>query len=250
MAEEQVGQAQEIERSASRLESELRAQIGRMQAATRTTLVVGIILFIVILVYLTFLTSWIKKEMAPEVLAETMESIATEQGLPRLEAAIIAQAPGAAQALREQVVSWIPLASKEVETRAMSIADNLTDRVDAVADDAVTKFLASQKTELKPLIEHASEPEASRELEELFTQSLDELVGRKMDELLLGFDRQMMFVDSRLTRFQLQDAELSPEEQFEKECDVRLMGFINEISKQAVQEIGAPAEIPAATPGG
>jgi hypothetical protein len=240
MAGEQTVQVQEVERSASRLESELREQIGRMQASSRTALAVGIILIIVIFVYLTYLTSALKKEMQPDVLVETIESYATAEGLPRLQQAFIEQAPQVAQALRQQAMSWVPVLRQTVENQAMQLTDSLIDRLDASADEVIEKFLADQKTELKPLIDRASEPDAALELEKEFTESLEEIVGQKMDDLLVQYDRGMMFVDSRLSRFQRPTAELTPEEQFEKECVVRLMGFINEASKQAVLDIGPP----------
>lgn len=239
MAEEQV-KVQEVERSASRLESELRDQIGRMQSSTRTTLIVGCVLILIVLVYMTVLTHWIKKESDPVVLAETVESLATTEGLPVLKETAIAQAPEVARMLRQQVTDLIPMASGYVETQAMTLTDALVDKLDASADEMVGKFIADQQTELRPLIEKASEPGSAQELEAAFTASLEELVGQKMDELLTNYDRGMRFVDSRLTRFLNPNMTLTGEEQFQKECVVRLMSFINEASKQAVLEIGQP----------
>lgn len=246
MADEQVGKAQEVERAASKLESEMREAIAKTQTGTRIMLVVGILVIIFVFFYLTWLTSRIKKELEPETLVATAESYATTEALPRLQKALVDQAPAVAQALREQAVGYIPVVGKMVEEQALRIADDLVDRLDVAADKTMSEMVAQQKKELQPLIEQASDPTAAAEIEKIFTDSLEELVGVKMDELLLQFDRGMKFVDSRLTRFLDPNAVLTPEEQAEKYLIQEMMKFMNDVTKTMVEELGGKP--PSATP--
>ena len=192
MADEQIGKAQEIERAASRLESDMRDQIARMQNGTRVVLVVGIILIVVVFISLTKLTSMAKDEASPTTLADTVQSVARTEGIPALQKLLLARAPEVAETLRGQAVNQIPAVGRLLEDWTLSLADRLVDRVDVEVDGAISQMLASQQAELKPLIENASDPESAAELEAIFTASLEELVGHKMDELLVEFDRGMM----------------------------------------------------------
>ena len=73
MAEELDGKLQEVERSLTTLESQLREQVSRTQSGTRTLLIVGIILIAIIFTYLTILTVKIKPYVEPKVLAQVLQ---------------------------------------------------------------------------------------------------------------------------------------------------------------------------------
>ncbi len=267
MADELEGRVEEIEKSVENIESQLRAQTARTQSGSRLVLVIGIILVIVSIIYFAWLSSQIKTLAEPAELADSVMAITQAQGkveeftgliedyltemapelvtrlreeaLPQvptlmqwLEARLTSQAPEHVAFLLDEMLLNMPLLRERSEALALEGVDAIADELDATIDDVVGQVLAMNKTEMQPLIEAAGAKEASAELELAFRQSLEQLIGPKLDEALRKYQGSMLLLEVRLNRLLGPEAQLSPEEKFEREVITALLVFIDDAIKE------------------
>jgi len=273
MAEELEGRVEDIERSVQSLETQVRALIARTQTTTRVVLVVGIIVIAAVFAYLAWLSYKINEFAEPVefagIVMETMqpgekvqklldmvEEGLTEdvsgnvrtllaQYLPKLpdairraEQGLVARAPETTARLLDLMVQEMPTLRARAEARALQLVDAFLDKVDEHADQVIGEVLTTRKAELEPLIEVASTEGTADELEEAFEKSLEELIGRDLDEVLHKYYWTMVGLERRLARLQDPEALLSPEQQFEKELIISVLLYLDEAIE--AQEQAAP----------
>ena len=77
-----------------------------------------------------------------------------------------------------------------------------------------------------------------------FRNSLEELFGRELDDVLKDFNSSMTGIEHRLDRYKLPDSQLNPDERLEKTALIAVMSLV----EQAVHEQGAAAGIPKPAP--
>ena len=244
MADELDGRIQEVERSLTTLESQVREQLARTQSGTRTMLVVGIILIAIIFVYLTILTSRLKPLTDPKELARDVQDMTSAHIMPSLEKSLKDAAPEIVQNLREEAVAAIPAVGKMAESKALSFMDQMADKLSAGTDEYVQKMLQKHAAELKPLVQAAATPGDPEELRKEFTKDLDALIGGQVDGLLNNFDGAMDMVQHRVDRLLLPDKQLTADERLEKEMVTSLMFFLNDtltVPTPEAPEVTAPA---------
>ena len=239
MAEELEGRIGEVEKSIGTLESQIRSQIGRTQAATRTVLVVGIIVIVVIFGYMTWLSGLVKDLAQPAELAETLVLTAVNQ-IPKavedIKASLKEQAPENVGRVREMLMEQVPILRGKAEEMAAMAVDRLVDQLNAKVDQVVKEVVTMHKKELEPLIKAAAsdDPKDVAALEKAFTESLQQTIGPKLDEVMTEYDRAMIVLRYRLKRLAQPDAKLTIEEKFEKEAIISLMTFIQEAMEKGV----------------
>ena len=234
MVEEMEGRVQEVERSVETLESQLRAQIARTQAGTRAVLVIGIIVIAIIFAYMTWLTTKFKDVADPVGLAEILELKVSNEvpaAMQKLEETLTSQAAEHVAALREQVVGQIPVLREKAEELAGSALDSFADRLDEEVDDIVGEVIEMKRVELDPLIAAASVEGNAEKIAAAFEEGMEVLVGQKLDEVLLNFERSMIILDMRLDRLSRPIAQLTPEEMLEKEAIQTILVFIDDAVK-------------------
>jgi len=239
MAEELDGRIQEVERSLTTLESQVREQLARTQSGTRTMLVVGIILIAIIFTYLIILTSKLKPLADPKELAKDVQDMTSAHIMPALEKSLREAAPEIVQNAREEAVAAIPAVSKMAEAKALSFMDDLADKLSAGTDQIVGKMLQAHAAELKPLVQAAATPGNADVLKKEFTKDLEELIGWQVDNSLNDFEGAMDVVQHRLDRLLLPDKQLTPDERLEKDMVTSLMFFLDET-------LTVPAPVPSA----
>ena len=271
MAEELDGRVEEIERSVETLESQMRAQIARTQFGTRVMLVVGIVAIVFSIIYMAIITSRIRKFIVPDELAGTVIAITqvrtrvqdlmsmVEQDLidkaPRHVAALrdkaipqvpdliskgeellVDQAPEYVAKLLDEAIEQMPALRERAETGVLDAVDVFAAQLDAEADEKIGEILSMRKATLEPLIEAASVEGSSEALEEAFRESLEELIGSDLDELMRKFDGAMAALDIRLARLVNPTDMLTPEEHLVKQLITHVLIYIDE----AIKEQGAP----------
>jgi len=240
MAEELDGRIQEVEKSLGTVESQMRAQIESVQSGTRTTLVVGFILVVIVLGYLGWLTNRIKIEIQPETLAETvnakMQDYAKEQ-LPVLEQTLKDQAPAAVAKLRTEMMARVVPLREEAEKRLLGYVDGYVGQLETKLGAVVTDVLQKNHDELQPLIEAAATPGNADNLRQMFQESLEEAIGPKLDEVLKDFDWTMTVINIKLDRLLGPENKLAPEEKLEKELIGMIMTYIDEA---VTEQLNAP----------
>ena len=230
MADEIEGKLQEVERSLGTLESRMREQVAAAESSKRTTLVVGVILVILVFASLTYTTINVRREMEPKVLAETVQALAGQQIEP-LKQSLLAQKEDVITGLREQAIAVVPDLRKKAEAATVDMIDANIGKLDGKVDEIITEMLKQHKGTLQPLIEAAGTKGNDEELAEAFKVSLEELVGAKMDEVLVEFNKAMDVVEAKLDRLAMEDDKLTPEELFEKEMVIMVMGFLNNVQE-------------------
>ena len=236
MAEEREDSVQEIESSLDALESQLRAQIARARAGGRAMLVIGIIVIAIIFGYMTWLTKMVRDVADPVGLLDIAEAKVVEhkeEALKNLEAALIEKAPEYVALATERIESAIPLLREQARKAATAAIDLLADELEAKIDGVVAEVIAMHEEELRPLIETAAAEGGAEKLEEAFEESMEILIGKKLDEVLLQFDRALMIVDLELDRLDKPLEDLSLEQVMLKEMVTTILYAINDIVSSA-----------------
>jgi hypothetical protein len=237
MADENDGRLTEMEKSLAALESHLREQTLRTQSGTRTALVVGIILIAVLFGWLSYVAWMIKAELEPKTAATTVAAMFTNR-MPALKEALIAHAPDIVTNARQMVVSDIPVAREWAEKKSLALVDVFGAKLEDSANGMVNKIIEAHRAELKPLLEAAATPGNADKLQEIFKNSMEDLCGQQLDDVLKDFNAEMAGIERRLDRYKLPDAQLTPDEQLEKTALVEVLSLVD----QAVQEPGAAPE--------
>ena len=245
MAEELDGRLNEMEKSLAALESQVREQTLRTQSGTRVTLVIGIIVIAVLFIWLSFIAVKIRDELKPERAAETVAAMFTNR-IPALKDALIEHAPEVVANARQMVVSDIPVAREWAEKKSLALVDVFGQKLEDRANEMVGKIVEAHRTELQPLIEAVADSGNAAKLQETFRESMEDLFGQQLDEVLKDFNASMTGIEHRLDRYKLPDEQLSPDEQLEKTALIAVMSLV----KQATQKPGAATGIskPVPTP--
>lgn len=256
MADELNGRVQEIEKSLGTLEADLREQVARVQSGTRTTLIVGIILIAGIFIYLTVLTTKISEWTQPENLAQAAAGFARGQ-VEGFETELKSQAPGVVKDLHKQILAQIPELRKFAEGKVLEAVDHFSEQFDTKVDGIVDEMLKMHVQELKPLIDAAVVPGNDKKLAEEFTQSLEELVGPKMDEVLQEYDRYMAMVSFDLDRLLEADDKTPSRERLGRDLVIAMMEYLDDFTRdpsmllptpQPPAGVVAPVAVPAVVP--
>ena len=247
MAENLDKRVQEIEGAASSFESQLRAQIARAQSGTRAWLIVGIILIAAVFGYMSWLSKKAKEALTPEGIIEILESQASKHlpvYLNKLEATATDSASDNVEFVLEEAVKTIPELRRHAKDAVDGLMETFTGKLDEKVDEIVGDLLAQKKKELDPLIEAAAQKGETEALEEAFRTSLEELIGYKMDEVLVKYDAYMTGIERRLNRLSLPDTQLSKEECLQKEIIVAILIFIDDAVKEMSEAPDAPVTAP------
>jgi hypothetical protein len=133
-------------------------------------------------------------------------------------------------------VNDIPVAREWAEKKSLALVDVFGDKLEDKANEMIGKIIEAHRTELQPLIEAATTPGNAAKLQETFKNSMEELFGQQLDDVLKDFNASMTAIEHRLDRYKLPDAQLTPDEQLEKAVIVGMMSVLD----QAIQEPAAP----------
>ena len=243
MVEDLDKRVQEIESSTSSLESQLRAQIARTQSGTRAWLIVGIILIAIVFIYMSWIARLAKDVLTPSGLVEIVESEAGDRlpaVLSTLEETLVEEASNNVDFVLAEALKKIPDIRRQAEAGVDALMGQFADKLDEKVDEIVADLLAKKKQELDPLIKAAAQKGESEALEAAFRTSLEELIGYKMDEVLVQYDAHMAAIERRLDRLALSDEKLSSEERLEKELVTAILIFIDDAVKTMEQEAATP----------
>ncbi len=243
--DERLGQ---MEKSLAALESQVREQTLRTQSSTRVSLVVGIIVIAALFVWLSFIAWKIKEEMRPEQAAETVAAMFTNR-IPALKDALIEHAPEVVANARQMAVSDIPVAREWAEKKSLALVDDFAQKLEDKADEMVGKVVEAHRSEIQPLIEAAANAGDAAKLQQTFRNSMEELFGRELDDVLKDFNSSMTGIEHRLDRYKLPDSQLTPDERLEKTALIAVMSVVEEAAHEQRAAPGAskPAPAPAAT---
>jgi hypothetical protein len=245
MAAELDRRLDEMEKSLAALESQVREQTLRTQSRTRLTLVIGSILFIALFLWLTFVAVEIRDELKPERAADDVASLVTNR-IPALKQALIEHAPEVVGNVLQMAVSDIPIAREWAEKKSLDLVDAFGQKLEDRANGMIGKIVETHRAELQPLIEAVANPGDAAKLQETFRESMENLFGQQLDEVLKDFNASMTGIEHRLDRYKLPDSQLSADEQLEKTTLIAVMSLVD----QAIHERGAGAGTsrPASTP--
>ena len=243
MADGTEARVQEVERSVESLESQVRAQIARTKAGARAVLIIGIIIIIATVVYMTIITNVARKVFEPKGLVD-MAEVRIQEEIPgfveTLGESLISQADSNVASMREQVVAQIPVLVERAEGLAGDAIDRLADELEAKVGDVVSEVLEMKKVELDPLINAASVPGNDEMLRVAFQEGMEVIVGQKLDEVMLKFDRTMRHLDWRLDMLNQPVAKLTPDQMLRKEAIATILTFIDDAVK--TDSLGEAAE--------
>lgn len=238
---DQEARIQEAEKAASDLETRLRELIAVTDAGRRTTLVVGIILVVIIFSYMTWLTMRIKEYTDPKVLAETIDAVVAQPAVKELETTLKAEAPEIIRGLREEAVRYIPELRVAAETKILSFVDQMSEKLEAKADEILVDAIKKHKQDLAPLIQAAAVPGGAAKLEAAFRDSLEDLIGAKMDEVIGEFNKAMLMVEAKLDRWaNTPEDKLLPEELLEKRLVQEVLNFLDDVPNMVGPGANAP----------
>ena len=238
MADEKAGSVQELERSVETLESQMREQIARTRAGATTSLIVGIIIVAIIgIIYFTY-GGGIKEAMEPDYLVEALSGMADEPLMDLvdgLEGTLKKDAPANVTQLRGELMKQVPGLRKQIEDVAVAKIDEAATTLDKKADEIVDEILAAQKKELTELIEVAVQKQSAEPLEKAFRKSLEDLIGREMDDMLKKFHREMGAIEIKLDRLLRPVDQLGDEEKFERQCIEKMLIYIDDIVTESAK---------------
>ena len=238
---DQEARIQEAEKAASDLETRLRELIAVTDAGRRTTLVVGIILVVIIFSYMTWLTMRIKEYTDPKVLAETIDAVVAQPAVKELETTLKAEAPEIIRGLREEAVRYIPELRVAAETKILGFVDQMSEKLEAKADEILVDAIKKHKQDLAPLIQAAAVPGGAAKLEAAFRDSLEDLIGAKMDEVIGQFSKAMVMVEAKLDRWaNTPEDKLLPEELLEKRLVQEVLNFLDDVPSMVGPGANAP----------
>jgi len=240
---DQEARIQEVEKATGDLETRLRDLIGVTDASRRTTLVVGIILVVIIFSYMTWLTMRIKEYSDPKVLAETIDAVVAQPAVKELETTLKAEAPEIIKGLREEAVRYIPELRVAAENKILGFVDVMAAKLEAKADEIVMDAIKKHKADLAPLIQAAAVPGNAAKLEAAFRDSLEDLIGPKLDEVMGEFTKTMTMIETKLDRFaKTPEDKLMPEELLEKRLVQEVLNFLDDVPNMVGP--GATAPLP------
>ncbi len=251
MGEEKTGSVQEMERSVETLESQVREQIARARAAATTVLVVGIIVVAVILIILFTYSGPMKEAMEPGNIVDSVQGLAQDR-IPELvtqvEGQLAEDAPQHVAAVRREMMNRLPQVRMQIEQAAdqqiEKYSNELETRVESVIDDVI----AMHKKELSDIIDAAVASDDPEPLRVAFRDSMEELIGTKLDEVLPDYEKNIRLVKYRVERLSQPEERLSPDEKFEKECVQRMLiyidDFVTEEAKSVTRPGGKAPELP------
>jgi len=240
---DQEARIQEVEKATSDLETRLRDLIAVTDAGRRTTLVVGIILVVIIFSYMTWLTMRIKEYTDPKLLAETIDAVVAQPAVKELETTLKAEAPEIIRGLREEAVRYIPELRVALEKKILTYADQMAAKLESKADEIVVEAIKKHKADLAPLVQAAAVPGNAEKLEAAFRDSLEDLIGPKLDEVIGEFNRTMVMIESRLNRYvTTPEDKLLPEEPLQKRLIQEVLNFLDDVP--AMVAPGADAPLP------
>lgn len=243
MAEEIEGRVQEIEKSVETLESQMRAQIARTQSGARAILVIGIIIVAIIFIYMTWLTNRFSEYADPVELAGMVEAEVSgriPEVMTNLETTLTKSAPDNVKYVLDDLLSKLPALRERAEEAVLQLVDQFGDQLDQKVDEIVAEMLEAKKTELDPLIEAAATKGDVVELEKAFRESLETMIGPKMDEVLREYYAHMTALERHLDRLMLPDSKLTPEEKLQKELITVILIFIDDAIKAQAAGAATP----------
>jgi hypothetical protein len=243
MAEEFDRRLDEMEKSLAALESQVREQTLRLQSGTRITMVVGGLFIIALFAWLSFIAVKIRDEMKPDKAAETVAAMFTNR-IPALKDALIEHAPDVVGNGLQMVVSDIPVAREWAERKSLDLVDAFGQKLEDRANEMIGKIAEAHRAELRPLIEAAANAGDAAKLQETFRESMEDLFGQQLDEVLKDFNASMTGIEHRLDRYKLPDSQLTPDEQLQKTAVIAVMSLV----EQAIQNTGAATGSSTAAP--
>jgi uncharacterized protein YgbK (DUF1537 family) len=236
MAAELDRRLDEMEKSLAALESQVREQTLRTQSRTRLTLVVGSLVFLVLFGWLTVVAVKIRDELKPDRAADDVASLVTNR-IPALKEALVEHAPEVVGNVLQMAVSDIPVAREWAERKSLDLVDVFGQKLEDRANEMIGKIVETHRAELQPLIEAAANAGDAAKLQETFRESMENLFGQQLDEVLKDFNASVAGIEHRLDRYKLPDSQLSPDEQLEKTAVIAVMSLVD----QAIHERGAGA---------
>jgi hypothetical protein len=238
---DQEARIQEVEKATGDLETRLRELIAVTDAGRRTTLVVGIILVVIIFSYMTWLTMRIKEYTDPKLLAETIDAVVAQPAVKELETTLKAEAPEIIRGLREEAVKYIPELRVAAENKILGYVDLMAGKLEAKADEIVIDAIKKHKADLAPLIQAAAVPGNAAKLEAAFRDSLEDLIGPKLDEVIGEFNKAMTMIEKKLDRFATTpEDKLLPEELLEKRLITEVLNFLDDVPSMVGPGANAP----------
>ena len=181
--------------------------------------------------------------MKPEQAAETVAAMFTNR-IPALKDALIEHAPEVVANGRQMAVSDIPVAREWAEKKSLALVDAFGQKLEDRANEMIGKIVEAHRAELQPLIEAAANAGDAAKLQETFRESMEDLFGQQLDDVLKDFNASMTGIEHRLDRYKLPDSQLSPDEQLQKTALIAVMSLV----EQAIQEPGAAAGTSAPVP--
>jgi len=238
MSQEQTQRSEtELAEAVASLRSALLDDLAHAKRNRKVTVIIGSILVLFILVYMTWLAAGMRRELAPETLAETIAGIVASE-MPGLieqtEDNLEANCAQNVQQLREGLVAALPGVREGAEEATYEVLDIFMDDIEKSMRDLLTQMVEENKEDIEPLIEAASTPEGAKELRKSFRDSLEELLQHpEMVEALTEYERTLAQVEQRLDHLSKPRTDLSLEDRIEKEWITTVLIFLDDTVKEA-----------------